>query len=168
MGIAAIQWAKNAGLTVIGTASSEDGRALVKEQGADLVFDHSKEGYLEKILEALGGKGVDIILEMLANVNLSKDFRVLAKFGRIIVIGSRGSLEFDPRLTMGKDATIKGLALFNASEDEFVAIHSAIFDGLRKGFLSPVVGKSFPLAEAADAHREIIENKAFGKIVLLP
>ena len=168
VGIAAIQWAKNAGLKVIGTASSEQGRGLVKEQGADLVFDHSKEGYLEEILEATSGVGVEIVLEMLANVNLVKDFNVLAKFGRIIVIGSRGSLEFDPRLTMGKDATIKGLALFNALPEEFEEIHSAIFSGLEEGFLNPVVGKTFSLADASEAHREIIENKAFGKIVLLP
>jgi len=168
VGVAAIQWAKNAGLKVIGTASSEEGRRLVKEQGADFVFDHSKDNYFDEILAATGGKGVDIILEMLANVNLVKDFDVLAKFGRIVVIGSRGSLEFDPRLTMGKEATIKGMSLFNASKDDFEEIHEAIYEGLSKGFLNPIIGKKFPLSQAADAHREIIENKAFGKIVLLP
>ena len=168
VGIAAIQWAKNAGLKVIGTASSPEGRELAEKQGADLVFDHSSETYLEEILHDTEGKGVDIILEMLANVNLVKDFDVLAKFGRIVVIGSRGSLDFDPRLTMGKDATIKGMSLFNASQDDFEDIHSAIYEGLSEGFLDPFIGKKFPLSQAADAHREIIENKAFGKIVLLP
>lgn len=168
VGIAAVQWAKNAGLIVIGTASSEEGKALVQGQGADFVFDHSKDGYLEEIFKATEGKGVEIVLEMLANVNLVKDFSVLAKFGRIIVIGSRGSLEFDPRLAMGKDAAIKGMSLFNASRQDFIEIHSAIFEGLTKGYLKPVIGKRFTLNEAGAAHREIIENKAFGKIVLLP
>ncbi len=168
VGIAAIQWAKNAGLKVIGTASSEKGRNLVKEQGADFVFDHSKENYLEEIKEATGGKGVDIILEMLANENLQKDFEVLKMFGRITVIGSRGSLDFNPRLTMGKDASIFGMALFNAPPDEMHEIYEAIFQGLSAGFLTPFVGKSFPLSEAAEAQRAVIEEKAFGKIVLKP
>ena len=106
VGTAAVQWAKNAGLKVIGTASSEIGRKLVSDQGADFVFDHSSDNYLGEINEATDGKGVDIILEMLADKNLVKDFDVLAKFGRIIIIGNRGSIEFNPRLTMGKDATI--------------------------------------------------------------
>jgi NADPH2:quinone reductase len=166
VGTAAIQWAKNAGLTVFGTASTEEGRALAKENGADRVFDHGAENYLAEILEATGGKGVNIILEMLANVNLVKDFNVLAMFGRISVIGNRGSLEFNPRLTMGKDASIFGLALFNAPDDELQEIHEAIFDGLSKGFLKPIVGKTFALEDAAEAHRAVIEEKAFGKIVL--
>lgn len=167
VGIAAIQWAKNEGLTVVGTASSEDGKNLAKEQGADFVFDHSGENYLEEIKEATNGKGVDVILEMLANENLAKDFEVLKMFGRIVVIGNRGSLDFNPRLAMGKDATIFGMSLFNAPENEMQEIYEAIFDGLEKGFLNPIVGKSFPLAEAAKAHRAVIEEKAFGKIVLI-
>lgn len=166
VGTAAIQWAKRAGLIVIGTASSEEGKNLVKEQGADYVFDHSTENYLGEILAATGGKGVDVIVEMLANVNLVKDFDVLAKFGRIIVVGNRGSLDFNPRLTMGKDASIHGLSLFNAPPDEMREIHEAIYEGLRSGFLQPIVGKKFALADAARAHHEVIEGKAFGKIIL--
>ena len=166
VGTAAIQWSKNAGLTVIGTASSEEGRALVKEQGADYVFDHSKENYLSEILEATGGKGVEIILEMLANVNLQKDFDVLAKYGRVSVIGNRGSLEFNPRAIMSKDASVFGLSLFNATETVMNEVHAAIFDGLQKGFLKPIVGRAFPLEKAVEAHHAVIEEKAFGKIVL--
>lgn len=168
VGIAALQWAKNAGLTVFGTAGSDAGKKLVKEQGADFVFDHSKENYLSEIKEATDGKGVDIILEMLANVNLVKDFDALAMYGRISVIGNRGSLDFNPRLAMTKDATIYGLSLFNAPPPEMNEIHEAIFDGLSKEFLKPIVGKTLPLEDAAEAHREVIESKAFGKIVLLP
>jgi NADPH:quinone reductase len=167
VGVAAIQWAKNVGLTVIGTAGSDEGKQLVKDQGADFVFDHSSENYLNEILEATGGKGVDAIIEMLANVNLVKDFEVLKMFGRIVVVGNRGSLDFNPRLAMGKDAAIFGLALFNSSEKDMNEIHEAIFKGLSEGFLNPVVGKKFELADAVKAHHEIIESKAFGKIVLV-
>ncbi len=194
VGIAAIQWAKNAGLKVIGTASSEDGKKLVKEQGADFVVNHGSEpsagagglnsqnsnatlkpsatadgsdkSYLDQILEFTGGKGVEIILEMLANVNLQKDFEVLAQFGRISIIGNRGSLEFNPRAIMGKDASVFGLALFNAPDAEMNEIHAAIYDGLSAGYLKPIVGKTFPLENAVEAHRAVIEEKAFGKIVL--
>lgn len=166
VGIAAIQWAKNAGLTVIGTASSDEGRALIKEQGADFVVDHGDENYLNEILAITNGKGVEIILEMLANVNLQKDFDVLARFGRISIIGNRGSLEFNPRAIMSKDASVFGLSLFNATEAQMNEIHKAIFEGLREGFLKPIVGKTFPLEKAVEAHRSVIEEKAFGKIVL--
>lgn len=166
VGTAAIQWAKNAGLKVVGTASSAEGQKLIKEQGADFVFNHADENYLQQILEATGG--VDVILEMLANVNLVKDFDVLKMFGRIVVIGNRGSLDFNPRLIMGKDASVFGMSLFNAPEAEMAEIHEAIFQGLSEGFLNPIVGKTFELKDAAEAHRAVIENKAFGKIVLKP
>lgn len=166
VGVASVQWAKNFGLRIIGTASSAEGKNLVKEQGADFVVDHTDENYLNEIKEITGGKGVDIILEMLANVNLQKDFEVLATFGRVSLIGSRGALEFTPRAVMGKDATVFGLTLFNAPAAELQEIHAAIYKGLSEGFLNPIVGKTFPLAEAAAAHRAVIEEKAFGKIVL--
>ncbi len=166
VGIAAIQWAKNAGLKIIGTASSESGKNLVREQGADFVFDHSKENYLDEILDATGGSGVNIILEMLANENLVKDFDVLATFGRIVIIGSRGSLDFAPRLAMRKDADIFGMSLFNASDVEMNEIYTAIFSGLSEGFLNPIVGKTYDLKDASETHREINESKASGKIVL--
>ncbi|MCO6510028.1 MAG: NADPH:quinone reductase [Aridibacter famidurans] len=169
VGIAAVQWAKNAGLEIYATAGSEKGRELVREQGVEHVYDHSSEPafeYLDRIREDSGG--VDIILEMLANKNLREDFRALAMFGRIIVIGNRGTLEFDPRLTMGKDATIRGMSLFNAPSDEMEDIFEAIGNGLRGGYLEPVIGKAFALEDAPDAHREVIESRAYGKIVLHP
>ena len=111
---------------------------------------------------------MDVIIEMLANVNLARDFEALAMFGRISVVGSRGSLDFNPRLLMGKDATVHGMSLFNARADVIKEIHDAIFAGLSEGYLKPVVGDSMPLADASQAHRRVIESKAFGKIVLVP
>ena len=168
VGIAAVQWAKHAGLTVIGTASSVDGKALVTNQGADAVFDHSADGYLELIRDFTAGKGVDVIIEMLANVNLQRDFEVLAMFGRITVVGNRGSLDFNPRVIMGKDATVYGMALYNSSQPDRDAIHTAIYEGLSNGYLKPVIRKTLPLSEAPAAHHEVIEEKALGKIVLVP
>ena len=168
VGIAAVQWAKKAGLRVFGTASSAEGKQLVLDQGADAVFDHSADGYMDEIREQLGGRGVDIIIEMLANVNLQKDFDILAMFGRITVVGNRGSLDFTPRAIMNKDATVYGMSLFNAPRHMLEEIHAAIYQGLEQGYIKPVVGKSYPLNEAPIAHRDVIDNKAFGKNVLIP
>ncbi|MDQ3220283.1 MAG: NADPH:quinone reductase [Acidobacteriota bacterium] len=166
VGLAALQWAKNAGLIVVGTASSEEGKRLVKDHGADLVADHTDDAHFDEIKEFTAGKGVDVIIEMLANVNLQKDFDVLAMFGRITVIGNRGSLEFNPRAAMTKDATVYGMSLFNSPQPELQVIHAAIFDGLSDGFLIPVIGKTFRLQEAPLAHHAVIAKKAYGKIIL--
>jgi NADPH:quinone reductase len=159
VGIAAIQFAKNAGLKVIGTASSDKGLELIKEQGCDVALNHSEPDYLN-------GISADVIIEMLANVNLVKDFDALKMYGRIVIVGNRGSLEFNPRLTMGKDATILGLALFNYPKEDEAEIKDEIFKGLAEGYLNPIVGKTFSLGDAVKAHHEVIESKAFGKIVL--
>jgi NADPH2:quinone reductase len=166
VGIGAAQWAKNAGLRIIGTASSDAGKKLVKDQGADFVLDHTDVNYLTEITEITENKGVNVVLEMLANVNLQKDLDILAMYGRVVVIGNRGSLDFNPRGIMGKDAVIYGMALFNANPEEMREIHNEIFKGLSQGYLNPIVGKTFPLAEAVQAHHAVIEEKAFGKIVL--
>ena len=168
VGLAAVQWAKGSGLNVIGTASSPEGKKLVADNGADAVFDHTDEDHFEQIREFSGGKGVDIIIEMLANVNLERDFECLAMFGRITIVGNRGSLQFTPRLAMTKDATIYGMSLFNSPQSQRDEIHTAIFEGLSNGSLDPVVSRTFPLADAAQSHHDVIENKALGKIVLIP
>lgn len=168
VGGAAIQWAKNVGLTVIGTASSDEGKDLVTQHGADAVFDHTDEDHFGDVWEYTDGKGVDVIIEMLANVNLERDFEALGMFGRIVVVGNRGSIQFTPRLAMTKDATIYGMSLFNSSQAARDEIHSAIFDGLSQGFLKPHVSRAFSLEEAPLAHHEVIESKALGKIVLKP
>jgi NADPH2:quinone reductase len=109
-----------------------------------------------------------VILEMLANVNLGKDLEILAKRGRVVVIGSRGKVEIDPRATMSRDSSILGMSLMNATEEERASIHTALVAGLNNGTLKPIVGREMPLAEAARAHEAIMQPGAFGKIVLIP
>ena len=168
VGIAAVQLARAAGMQVIGTGGSERGRNLVIEQGAHHVLDHRAPDYLDQIQALTRGRGVDVVLEMLANVNLGKDLRILAMHGRIVVIGSRGRVEIDPRDAMTRDASILGMLLFNMTPQETAPIHAALFAGLENGTISPVIGKQIPLAEAPRAHREIMEPGAYGKIILLP
>ena len=166
VGTAAVQLGRAAGLIVIGTAGTEKGRALVAQQGAHFVLDHTRPDYLEELLKITAGRGVDLILEMLANQNLGKDLTVLAPKGRVVVIGSRGPVEINPRDAMSRDAAILGMTLFNVTEADMRSIHAALAAGLENGSLRPVIGKQFPLAGAPLAHEEVMKPGAGGKIVL--
>jgi NADPH:quinone reductase len=168
VGIASVQLARAAGMMIIGTGGTEAGRKLVAEQGAQHVFDHRAPEYLKQILELTGGRGVDVVLEMAAHTNLGKDLTLLAKDGRVAIIGSRGPVEVNPRDAMSREAIILGVQGGNATEKEIAGIHAALFAGLENGSLRPIVGKELPLAEAAQGHQAVMEPGAFGKIVLLP
>jgi NADPH2:quinone reductase len=166
VGVAGVQLARAAGMIVIGTGGTERGRELVAVQGAHHVLDHHAPDYLDKLMKLTGERGVDVILEMLANVNLPKDLSVLAPKGRVVVIGNRGNVEINPREIMRRDAAVLGFVLWNASRQDLTSIHSGIVAGLENGSLRPVVGKEFPLAEASEAHRAVMDPGAHGKIVV--
>ncbi len=168
VGTAAVQLAHAAGITVIGTAGSDAGMKLVREQGAQHALNHSADGYLDELMKLTGGRGVDVILEMLANKNLAKDLTVLAKKGRVAVIGNRGTIEINPRDAMAREADIRGVTLMNTSPEEYRLIHAALGAGLENGSLKPVIGGRIPLAEAARAHEKIMGSATLGKIVLIP
>jgi len=161
VGLAAVQYAVAHGCRVIGTAGSDRGLALVREQGAHQVLDHRQPDYL-------AGLSADVILEMLANVNLAKDFTALANRGRIVIIGNRGAIEINPREIMRREAVISGVLLFAATADELTVIHTGIAAGLANGTLRPVIAQQFPLADAAQAHEAVMQSGATGKIVLVP
>src|SRR5579863_6808076 len=167
VGIAAVQIARAMGMTVIGTAGTDKGLELVRREGAHHALNHRTAGYTDAILKATGGRGVDIILEMLANVNLAADLKLLSTRGRVIVIGSRGDVTITPRDLMSRRASVRAFTLWGITEAEEAEIHAGIIAGLDNGALRPVVGKELPLAEAARAHKEIMEHGAFGKIVLV-
>jgi NADPH2:quinone reductase len=168
VGIAAVQFARAHGMTIIGTAGSDRGLQAVRAQGAHVVVSHKDPDYLDAIMKATGGRGVDVVLEMAAHINLDKDLGLLARFGRVVVVGNRGRVEIDPRGAMSRDAAILGMTLFNATPAELASIHAAIVAGLETGALKPMVGRELPLADAAAAHRAVMEPGALGKIVLVP
>jgi NADPH:quinone reductase len=169
VGIAAVQLARAAGMTVIGTAGTEKGRQMVTSEGARHMLDHNAPDYLEQLMKLTGGRGVDVILEMLANKNLGKDLTVLALRGRVAIVGSRGTVEINPRDIMSRDATVVGATMMNLTELELTRIHAALVAGLENGTLRPVMGQKFPLAEARRAHEAVMQpSGAYGKIVLVP
>ena len=168
VGTAAVQISLMFGLRIFGTAGTEEGVFRVTAQGAHQVFNHHSPDYLEKIKAATDGKGVDLIIEMLANVNLDKDLGLLADGGRVVVVGNRGEIKINPRLAMLRETDIRGMSLPHAPADERRAIYAGLAAGLDLGALRPFVGQELPLADAAESHRLVMKSGSQGKIVLLP
>lgn len=166
VGVAAIQIAKLRGLRVLATGGSESGRELLRKLGAE-PFDHGAEAYADAIMSATGGRGVDLIVEMLANVNLGRDLTLLARGGRVAVVGSRGPVEINARDAMMREADIRGVFLNGATPAEFAEIFAAIGAGLQSRALDPLIGEEIPLSEAPRAHEAVMSPSHRGKIVLI-
>lgn len=158
VGTLAVQLARACGARVIGTAGSDDGLKLLEKIGAHAVLNHKKPGYMDELPLLTGGKGPEVIIEMLADMNLEKDMSAVAKFGRVVIIGSRGALNFTPRLMMGKESNLHGMAVWNATQQEANQAGAAIAAALESGALRPVEGDILPLEKAAQAHLKIIQR----------
>lgn len=168
VGTAAVQLACAAGLTVIGTAGSPRGQQLVRDCGAAHVVDHRADGYERSILDRTGERGVDLVVEMLANANLDRDLDLLAPGGRVVVVGSRGRVEIDPRKTMGRESSVTGVMLWGGGEASLRRAFAAVVAGLFNRTLNPMVGDELPLRDAARAHALVMQDGRYGKIVLIP
>jgi NADPH:quinone reductase len=165
VGIAAVELAHQHGMRVIGSGGTDRGLQTVRDHGADVLVNHREAGYLDDIRKAAGA-GVDVIIEMAAHINLDKDLSLLAPRGCVVVVGSRGRVEIDARQAMGRDSSILGMMLFNATDADLAEIHAALFNGLTAGTLNPVVGQELPLAQAPRAHEVVMESGRIGKLVL--
>jgi NADPH2:quinone reductase len=168
VGLAAVQFALDAGLKVVATAGSEAGGELVAGQGEVRVLDHRDPAHLAAAFALTGERGFDLVIELSAHQNLGGDLTLLAQGGRIVVVGSRAPAEVNPRDLMTHEGAVLGMLLFNASPTELAEAHAAIGAGLRNDSLRPVVGREFALADAARAHRHVMERPALGKVVLVP
>ncbi|HEX8521091.1 MAG TPA: NADPH:quinone reductase [Tepidisphaeraceae bacterium] len=168
VGIAAIQMLVSIGARVIGTGGTAEGRMMIEGLGAQLALDHHDATYRETVMSFTGGEGVDVILEMLANVNLGKDLPMLARNGRVCVIGSRGPVEINPRDVMGREADIRGVFYGGAEGKQYTEVHAWIRAALTAGALKPIVDREFPLADAPKAHEQVLAPGSKGKIVLIP
>ena len=168
VGTSAIQLAKRAGLRVIGSAGSHAGLDLVLSEGADAAVDHTKPGYLDEVLAESNGAGPDLILEMLANVNLASDMAIASVNGRILIIGNRGEIEINPRMAMMKELDIRGIMLWNAPAATLEHGMSEILAAAEAGEINPRVGPKLALEEAARAHEIVLSSGNAGKVVLVP
>ena len=96
-GRAACQMVRAYGLKILGTATTEEGQKIVLQNGAHEVFNHKEANNIDKTKKSVGEKKVDVIIEMFANVSLSKDLNFLSHGGRVIVVGHRGPIEINPQ-----------------------------------------------------------------------
>ncbi|XP_077966792.1 quinone oxidoreductase-like [Styela clava] len=168
VGMAATQLAISKGMNVIGTAGTEEGMKMVRENGVKYVFNHREEGYASSVMSATGGQGVDGIIEMLSNVNLARDLDMLAPKGMVLVVGSRGSIEINPRAMMGRETNIQGVALGSSPDEDLREASLAVEVGLKQGWLNPVIGPKYSLNDVQQAHEDIIHNTGSkGKMVLI-
>lgn len=168
VGLAALQIARGLGLRSFGTAGSSQGLEAVQAEGALAAFDHRRSDCADAFIQANGGRGADLILEMLANRNLAEDLRLLAPAGRVLVVGSRGRVEIDPREAMQRNADLRGVILAGAKPEQIEEIHTRLLHGLSAGQLQPRVGLELPLREAAAAHEAVMRDGKVGKVILLP
>ena len=173
VGTIAIQLAKMWGAKVIAVASTESKRDLAKRLGADVAIDASVEGLKERIIEANGGKRVDIVLEMVGGKTFDRSLEALTTFGRIITYGmaSREPMSMiHPAQLMGRSQTISGFWLANCfGRKELMAdVIAELFALIAKGSIEVIVGATYPLSQAAEAHRSILARASTGKVVLDP
>lgn len=167
VGLATTQFAVAAGCTVIGSAGTETGRKLVLEQGAQYVVNHYDDEHFRQILDFTNGHGVDVIIEMVS-ANIKRDISILAKGGRIAVIGDRTPIEVDAEALTSRDGSILGTNIGNIPPATVTTLHAAIFQGLQNKTLRPIISQKLPLAEAGRAHDVLFKPETFGKIVLIP
>ena len=141
----------------------------MKKQGAHFVYDHKSDPNYAKTILSDSESGVDMVVEMLANVNLDTDISLLRKGGAIMVVGNRGTIEINPRGLMGKESDVRGVALGLASEEEKKETFSALAEGILRGGLVPVVGEEREgLESVVQCHKDIIGTRRLGKLVVIP
>jgi len=165
VGLACLQLLAGRGLRVFGTAGSKAGMDLVLRSGAEACFNHNDEKHFEEIKRASGG--IDLVVEMLANVNLNGDITTLAQGARIVVVGSRGKIDFSPRDLMSGEYTLTGLRITRASPEERASYAKLIEDGAERGKVRPLIRAEFALEDAYRAHRELMESPSAGGMALV-
>jgi NADPH2:quinone reductase len=173
VGLATVQLAAAAGLAVVATGSTEEGRRLALAQGAANAVDHGAADHLEQAVALTGGTGFDVIVEMRSDLNLGRDLAVLAPAGCVVCVGNRGpgnegTVGVNARDLMRREGTVLGVMLPNADHADVRAIHRALADGVADGAVRPVVAREYPLEQAGTAQRDLLEHAALGKLVLAP
>ncbi len=157
---------------VIATASSEDKRALALELGADAAIDPAADGLTDRLIEANGGRGVDVVFDMAGGEVFEASARALAPFGRIVVCGiaSQQPNEVSTGSLLRHSRAVVGFYLFHCLERPamFTDALSDLFARAARGELKAIVGHTYPLEQAAQAHIDLRERRTTGKLLLDP
>ena len=173
VGSVAIQLAKLWGAFVIAVTSSDEKKKLCMQLGADVVVDAGEADLAQALIKANNGKGVDLILEMVGGTTFDQSLDALSTFGRIVFYGMasrKPPKSLQPGALMPKSQSVIGFWLVNALADKelMAEVFMDLFGMIISGKLKPVIGSTYPLSKAADAHRDMLARKTVGKIVLDP
>ena len=172
IGVTAIQLAQAFGAKVITTTGSDAKCEAARSLGADRAVNYRSQDFLEAVKDATGGRGVDVILDMVGGSYIEKNIRALADDGRLVYIGfqSGSKAEIDFMRVMLKRLTITGstLRIRPADVKAHIArrVETEILPLLASGEVKVPIDSTFPLVQAADAHRRIEEGTHIGKIIL--
>ena len=173
VGLAAIQLAKQAGATVISTASSDEKLERLKEFGLDHGINYATENFAERTRELTDGRGADVILDSVGGQNLVDSIGALAYRGTLVSVGvaGRAGSNIEAKALWDQNQTLRGVYLGGAMLAELPRIHAMIsdlIDRVASGELRVEIARSFPLEEAAAAHEFIESRQAFGRVVMTP
>ena len=162
-----VQIAKAIGAKVIGTSSTEAGRQEILDLGADYAINHLTASNKDELMEITEGKGPDVIIEMLANENLAIDTQVIADAGRIVIVGSRDTIEINPRDIMGTEAIVTAVNVGKMPAKDKESAWEELRKFLTDETVVPLIGRQFSLNEATEAHQEMMEGSGNGRTVFL-
>ncbi|KAJ4981212.1 hypothetical protein NE237_032049 [Protea cynaroides] len=174
IGTFAIQIAKHLGVRVLVTAGSEEKLAFCKDLGADVCINYKTEDFVARVKEETGGKGVDVILDNVGGPYFQRNLDSLNVDGRLFIIGFQGGASTEVNLSglLARRLTVQAAGLRNRNLENKAVIVSEVeknvWPAIGAGKVKPVVYKSFPLSEAAEAHRLMESSKHIGKILLVP
>lgn len=173
VGVAAIQLAKQAGATVIATASSDEKLERLKALGLDHGINYATESFVERTKELTDSNGVNVVLDPIGGQNLVDSVGVLGYRGTVVSVGvaSRAGSAIEAQALWTRNNTLCGVYLAAALVAEYDRVHPMIGDLLERvasGELDVQIDRSFPLAEAAAAHEYVEGRNAFGRVVLDP
>jgi NADPH2:quinone reductase len=171
--MAAIQLAKQAGATVISTASSDEKVERLREFGLDHGINYARDSFVERTRELTDGRGADVVLDSIGGQNLVDSIGALAYRGTLVSVGvaGRAGSSVEARDLWAQNNTLRGVFLGGAMMTEYARVHGMIadlFERLASGELRVEIDRTFPLAEAAAAHAYIESRQAFGRVVLTP
>ena len=173
VGMAAIQLAKQAGATVISTASRDDKLERLKELGLDHGINYASESFVERTRELTDGRGADVVLDSIGGQNLVDSIGALAYRGTLVSVGvaGRAGSNVEARDLWAQNNVLRGVFLGGALMTEYPRVHAMIadlFGRVADGGLRVEIDRTFPLAEAAAAHAYIESRQAFGRVVMTP
>jgi NADPH2:quinone reductase len=173
VGSLVIQLAKRLGARVIATASSERKRAMVRDLGADAAIDPEPNGLCRRIRAANDGKKVDVVLEMTGGQTFTESFQALARFGRVVAYGnaSRELAQISNAAVQQHSRSVIGFWLVDCLQDAETLVGGPLgdlFTLVESGQIFPIIGGTYPLADAASAHRDLEARRTVGKLVLDP